>query len=375
MRPAVSSSVFLVTAISLLPSAKAQNLDEARAAWKARQSETKTGSFTFEVQRFIPAGSAKMPGRGRIALGGRGARSAEKPTGPETDVKYNATFVIKFDGAKTRAFYDAPPILLGGRLALDERTTDLTTFDGTTGMGLSTHTAEGLYPSGRILAVPESLARTTLYMPVAWHYRASETDLLLLTDDKLIDTGDTGISDGRRCLIFQEQTRRRQQFWSDPTRLYCIARYFWLLDDGTPRTTIDIEYTEDSSHGPVPTKWVVREFDTDGSLMQQEDVKVISYEINNDISAEEFRIAFPPGTYVSDQRSRERYIVRESGNNRPVTEPERRGGATYQQLLNSESGQALTKRPSGLRFVTISVTLFIILTLIALLIRQRGTVT
>lgn len=369
----LATCILLFVKVVSLPAAEAENLDAARKAWQARQVEVKTASFTFVKTRFIPVGSALMPGHGRIAMGGRASKSDKKPEGPETEVKYDVTTVIKIDAEKTRAFYDAPPILLGGRLALDERTTQLTTFDGTVGMSMTTHTAEELYPKGRIFAEAESLARTTLYLPLVWHYRASQTDLLSLPGDGLINTGDTGVSAGRRCQIFQEKGGRRQQFWSDPERNYCIARYRWLLSGGTPHTTIDIEYTDDPAQGPVPTQWTVREFDSDGSLMQQEDAKVTSYEINKEIPADEFRIAFPVGTYVSDQRTRERYIVREDGQKRPVTPAERKGGATYKQLLNSEPGEGLTRRGSTLRFTLIFLTVFVIIILIGLSLRQRRT--
>jgi hypothetical protein len=64
-----------------------------------------------------------------------------------------------------------------------------------------------------------------------------------------------------------------------------------------------------------------------------------SAEFNVDIGPVSFTIAFPPGSRMSDERSREEWIIKANGEKRPIL----RGdiGATYEQMINSDPGEAL----------------------------------
>jgi hypothetical protein len=364
--------LFCMAAAVPTPTA-AIGVQEAKEMWADRQKTINTASFTFVKTHFIPAGSPYMPGRGRIATGGRGGKLSTDESEPESDVTYEATFVVKLDREKVRVERVAPPILIGGELSLHESSTELATFDGTDNMNLLTSSMKDKHPIGSIVNPPESpIAPYNVYRPILWHYRASKTELGRGDNaDKVVDTGDTGTIEGRNCQIFQQQGRRVQQYWVDIRRKACLMRYVWLNNDRTPHMTIDISYTDDATHGPVPTKWTVRQYEQGAVLAQQEEVKVSSYELNTAIDADEFRITFPVGAVVTDQRTSELFIVREGGKKRPISPREQSSGISYQQLLNSEPDEAFGGGRSTLAIVMLVLTVFVIIVLIWLSVRQR----
>jgi hypothetical protein len=77
--------------------------------------------------------------------------------------------------------------------------------------------------------------------------------------------------------------------------------------------------------------------------MGQVVVRITKREINVDIPRSEFQIDFPVGTKVHDRRMGAAppwYIVRAGGVKREITDAEMRRGATYDELISTESGMA-----------------------------------
>ena len=72
---------------------------------------------------------------------------------------------------------------------------------------------------------------------------------------------------------------------------------------------------------------------------------VTKYEFNVEIPISEFRFEFPAGTFVTDERNKERWILREGGKKRMITQPEINAGWSYEQLAATEPG--MTAGPTG----------------------------
>jgi hypothetical protein len=370
-RPFLFVAVYAATAVP--QNAIALNLDQAKPDWATRESDTRTASFTFVSKRFIPIGSSYMPGHGSKALGGRARAMKTNPDHPESDLTLTEEYVVKFDGNKVRVQRVAPPILESGDVSFNEKATGLATFDGVETMKLNTTTVIDTPPNGIILERPESpMAAFNLYRPLLWHYRITQTELGgSLGADELMDTGDTGTIDGRQCVIFQQQGRRIQQYWVELGQKSCLRRYIWLNSDRTPQMSIDISYSNDSEHGPIPEKWMIRQYEEDSQIAQQEEVLVRTSELNANIDSSEFRIEFPVGTMVQDERARNHYIVRAGGAKRLITMQELTSRISYEQLRDSEPGAAFLPRRSTFAIVMLVLTTIVVLVLIWLSIRKR----
>src|SRR5262249_34976196 len=74
------------------------------------------------------------------------------------------------------------------------------------------------------------------------------------------------------------------------------------------------------------------------------------WEINSRIGAEEFEVRIPTGALVYQEEPQQQFIQRADGSRRVITPEER--GATYEQYLNSESGEALKAKPTFWRWAS-----------------------
>ncbi len=161
---------------------------------------------------------------------------------------------------------------------------------------------------------------------------------------------------GHQCLVVEEVTKSPDQekrtLWIDPSRaliLRCLI--------GTQRETcyqINVEYQEDGSHGWVPSRWeIIKKVDPldEAKVCETDSASVTAYAINGPESQEDFSLEFPPGTWVTEEvgpppsTKTIDYITRKGGGKRLITNDD--FGATYDQLVNSESGMALRTGSTG----------------------------
>ncbi len=158
-----------------------------------------------------------------------------------------------------------------------------------------------------------------------------------------------GVTAGRDCLILQPSGSavRSESYWIDPQRDYVVLRVVRAVKK-RPVMQFDVSYTEDALHRWVPSEWEYVALDYgSGRMLCQSVAKVIKYEINCNIPRSEFRFEFPPGTRVTNRNTGEYYIVRQGGRKRMITMEEVRGEATYEEMVTTESGQALAQRSRG----------------------------
>jgi hypothetical protein len=85
----------------------------------------------------------------------------------------------------------------------------------------------------------------------------------------------------------------------------------------------------------------------------------------------DFQFEFPPGTRVTDRNTGEYYIVREGAQKRLITMEEVRGRATYEEMVATESGKALSARQRRFPFWPVYVSIGMAGFLVAILVYRR----
>lgn len=88
-------------------------------------------------------------------------------------------------------------------------------------------------------------------------------------------------------------------WWLDPEREYSIVRYESRSAAGNTQTQVDFSSTLDRRHGWVPTRWVIRRFQPDGTVASTVTAQVTDHEINPEFDEDAFRLIFPPGTHMN----------------------------------------------------------------------------
>lgn len=122
-----------------------------------------------------------------------------------------------------------------------------------------------------------------------------------------------------------------------------------LKENDLPISWFDIGYQIDPETKqmiPKTSKYVT--LTSEGKFMNETESEIVMSNLAPKVSPADFVLSFPVGCKVNDlsQDHKETYIQREDGKKRFVTVDEIRRKATYEELLNTESGQAgLNRKP------------------------------
>jgi hypothetical protein len=298
------------------------NLDEVAAAWKRHSDRIVTGRFTWTEQ----AADRGLKATGELS--------------PE-ELRWSFTTTYLFDRGLRRRFHrvglQPSP---GSKSLMDLNNTYA--YDGEDSKQFTPEGGRMAFPVGFVLKEDCTLLDYS-------------NNQLLLALGKLdaakrgVDPHSfrlparSGVHEGRECVILQrpqDPTRPvGQAVWLDPARDYAIVRNERFSAKGYVRIVTDIDYRQDPEYGPLPARWTTTELSEKGNPQMVRVCEVTKYEINPALGEGDFQIDFPPGTNVYDERSGVRYLQRKNKKQRIITKGEE--GATYQQLLDSESGQAL----------------------------------
>jgi hypothetical protein len=181
-------------------------------------------------------------------------------------------------------------------------------------------------------------------------------------------TGERGVAQGRDCLILQKRTRPiTERCWVDSERDCTVVRYEYIT---SYRFQVDISYKNVPDHGWTPAGWKTVEYLPKGTLQESSRSDVTGYTINKPLPENWFNFDFPVGTEVTDHKGKIEYIAREGGGKRLITEEERKRGATYEQMLATDSGEAGLP-PGSQRFWWFFLALgFIVIVLLSVLARR-----
>jgi hypothetical protein len=117
-----------------------------------------------------------------------------------------------------------------------------------------------------------------------------------------------------------------------------------------------------------------------GNVLTSDVATVQECAINVPFAETEFQLEFPAGTWVYDTHRGEMYIASASGQKRIITKEELRRGATYEELLVTESGRAALRemppRAPARRATIVIVNVVVVLSVLAFLLfkfrKRRG---
>jgi hypothetical protein len=360
-------------------SAQEQNdalLARVLQAWQERQDRTKSLRFRWSGQKTYPKGA--IPSRVTSRPG-----DASKAVTPKEDTTFETHHSLALDGDRIR-YHNENKIWSHPRQEFLPQVYDCS-YDG--------RDCKQFWPRGAV-AHPKGVLRSESFnvemnnvnaRPVLMTYRAMSPHVQLPHASELRLLKERAILDGHSCLILEQHPkfgqRRLVTMWVDPDRDYSIVR---LLSSAEQKSVLQltVNYRHDPDYGFVPVSWEVTRGGSSGDEKQSSSAVVSEYNLNVPIPLDEFRIDFPPGTVVTDQKSAaggkrsnepKLYVAKEGDRKRLITNEEL-AKATYEQLLTSETGEALKPQPFWKSWMPNTLTVVVLLlTIIAfwLLLQTR----
>jgi hypothetical protein len=196
--------------------------------------------------------------------------------------------------------------------------------------------------------------------PLIIHYRILEPTLSAIERDSLSVSDASAVLRGASCVVVRQSQASgglQWQLWLDPQHGYAVARYA-LQVNGKPVGECDIAYDKDADAPELwPTSWQATAY-VGGQVYEGITAKVTSHAINPVVAQDEFTYEFPVNTKVNEHISGQEvvtYVVRPGGQRRMVTDGEQLAGATYQELVSTESGMAGQKSRVSWRVVSLLV--------------------
>jgi len=332
--------------LSMLPAtlavaqSDAQLLREILQAFKDRETALKTARFKVVQDYSVPAGS--LPAH----LNQDSSRDPSAPF-PGSDQRHVVERELSWDGGNCRATLVSP--YLNENLP-GKTWTFIETYDGKlrNTMNLS---AKLDYGSGGIHEKGQGLIVATALFPLVLNYRIF-TNSLSPHDPDGFRVVRRNVPIGElKCVLVEEPpkpgSQSRAEFWLDPGNQYRIVRHQAYVELTQPLSRIDIDYQEVDDPGVrwLPSQW--QETRT-GHISGSAVTRLVDYELNPAIPAEEFRIDFPVGTIVYDDRlPREdaNFVIQKDGTWRLITKAERSSGTvTHDAVMNTPPGEALAYR-------------------------------
>jgi hypothetical protein len=368
-------------ALCFAPVLMASSLQELRAqdplaslfdAWKKRQADTVSINAKWTCQITFPKG--KLPTRVR-----------ERPCPPEdTTVEMSRTLLLQGDRIKISEEG------LGWATSVERflPTKFVGVYDGKDSKSYYSVDPSGEFPFGTIFKDYKSGERPigiNYVFPFLMFYKPlrygpfgrdgpfQRASCRLVSDRALIDN--------KRCLLVEQIVKnivglQKSWVWVDPEQDFAVLRFIILTGDDKTDTRLDIWYQAGQRGVIYPKGWSLSVYDQKNELREYDKATVARCVVNESIQDEDFQLTFPPGTLVGDDKNNRRYIVREGGEKRIITPEEDERGATYQQLLDSESGmaglsQGASSRPYW-RWIAASGFACTLLILVLVKLRQRG---
>lgn len=216
-----------------------------------------------------------------------------------------------------------------------------------------------LYPGGWIRKEDDTAFYDHVaYKPLAVRFRMLEwmaADCPELSTDQV--SVRTGSLNGKACVIaswtFQREpgplictsgdckppspTVHAREVYLDPTREMVPLRITATIDGsrvvGARRMQWDLQYSVDDV-GFVLSGWKSVATNADGDIIHAGTAKVFQWKVNPNLDDATFDIQFPVGTYVEDNVSGEKYILKENSRKRHVSAADWASG--YEALLRTD---------------------------------------
>ncbi len=278
-----------------------------------------------------PPPSPLHPGRGMI---------------PPRDVTYDEQEELWIDGEKMR-YAESHHEWVGEKQAMVSFP-QVAAFDGKLLKTLFERGGPGKeHPCGTIEAKERHFDVGSVFLlPLLMTFRASHPHMRPLDIGHGALTGKRVPIEGRVCyeaLFRHSDIAEMEYVWVDPSRDFVISRYV-VTHDGKLTCQVNIRYAEDAQAGWIPADWDIATQFPDGRFRMSARAKVVQYEINPSIPADQFDIDFPRGARMTNFVTGEKYIIKADGTIRPIVRGEL--PLAYEQLIASEPGELLGEKPS-----------------------------
>jgi hypothetical protein len=216
-----------------------------------------------------------------------------------------------------------------------------------------------LYPGGYIHKEDDThFYNHGTLMPLAVGFRMLEwmaADCPALSTDQV--SVRTGTLNGKACVIASWTFQRKpgavictsgdckppnppvnvREVYLDPTRemvpLRVTATVIGSRIIGSTHLQWDLQHSADAA-GFVLSGWKFVSSNAEGDVVHANTVKVLQWSVNPNIDDSRFDLQFPVGSYVEDNVTNEKYIVKENSQKRHVRKEEWKSG--YESLLRTE---------------------------------------
>ncbi len=323
------------------------SLEKIVKAWQDREGRIKTFRFSWVKEHVRSRGSFLSPEWGR-------GKNPDLKTVPEETTSYEEFYSAINDGGKIRFTRSRMEGSVDHILRRQETTSVAN------GKDCRVFRARGAveYPLGEIgqekvnpmdLTDPEFFPLLMIlrpFHPVLGSFNGQSTVRNMTLESRIVTVAK------RPCYqlkLVDPSSSVVQFFWVDSERDFTLVRRS-LTQEGKLLAQIDWEDYKLNGRIWIPHRWKMVWMRDDRSVLSSGTSIVKEFSINSAVDEKEFELEFPVGTLVRERGSHPvDYILREGGNKRLVTLEE--WGATYEQLLASESGQGLKSSSSRRRVV------------------------
>lgn len=315
--------------------------------WRQRQDSTRSIEFEWTDRKSVPKGHYSK----QEALAFPELREKlSKEHNPPEDLVFDRPVKLLLDGERLRYSYENKAWRSKEkRYVLSPHTS---TFDGETSV-IYNEAGVNPFPTGVINAEKWN-ADSGIYhqRPLLMTFRAFNSRMSRIDTEQLRMLDQRALVQGRNCRILEQikgRSDNRVLYYVDPERDCTILR-FTEERGGRLECQIDISYIRDEQFGWIPNSWSLVWERLKEAGPETIRATVNRYAINPVLDIERFRVEFPPGTWVTDGRTTpsSMHLVKEDGKSRPI--PRSEASASYEQLKNSEPGEAFIQPKQNSRW-------------------------
>src|SRR5262245_25298170 len=159
-----------------------------------------------------------------------------------------------------------------------------------------------------------------LPLPLAITFRGLNRGMNGYRVDEMKPTGATETIDGQVCREYTFQPGNLGAIlWFDPESDFVLRRLV-IKYDGKVGRQYDIRYRELRGLGSAPVGWTFLLYELDGGIRLRTEVEILKTEFNVPLAAEQFDVAFPPGSEFHNEGDRNTYEVQPDGSLRVTHE-------------------------------------------------------
>jgi hypothetical protein len=298
-------------------------VQEIVRAWEATQSRIRSVRLSWIEWRSEVKGALSVPSAGTAVV-------------PPTDRSYAVPSQLKLDGVQKMSYAMRDRSWFKGREVARQY---ISAYDGQTSV-VFWPKSEAHYPDatiGQLKHNPD--CASVCLLPFLMTLRPLEPTMGGCRADQLRLLPDEVILGDRRCRIVEHpvapgSNKLVRLFWIDPLD-ECAIRRMVVKDRDVMLIQMDVSYSSTPDRRSVPQQWKLVVNSGKSSTVG----KLVDCEINPTIPIEEFQVAFPAGTLVTDDAKGQWYIVKPDGTKHMIQSRDLKKG--YDALLEERKPKAV----------------------------------